>query len=310
MKIFIAGGTGAIGSYAVRALVQAGHEVTSTARTAAKAEQLKQDGARGLNVDVYDSAALRSTIHNSDVVIRLTTRIPPLSKMSKLSSWKETNHLRMEGATALVDACIAERIPIYVSESIGFLYADSGSEWINEQSAIDDEHHHPILAAALESEHQAQRVVEYGGKPVVLRFGALYGPHDTTTRQMALWIRRWMMPRIGSARNYMSALFLEDAGSAVAASLSAPAGVYNIVDNEPVTLRDYLTTMARALHAPRPMPIPGVLGPILFGAPWRYFSRSLRLSNARFREATGWNPATGNTRDGWQRIVSELSKPA
>jgi nucleoside-diphosphate-sugar epimerase len=229
-----------------------------------------------------------------------------------MKAWEETNRLRTEGAQALVEACLAENIEILISESIVFVYADGGERFLDENSPVDDAGI-PMLQAALESEAQiskilvqGSRAMAQGSRAIVLRFGALYSPYDTGTLDMIGMMRKWMFPRIGPSRNYISPLYLDDAGSAIAAALNAPSGIYNVTDDEPLPLRDYLREMRTALHAPPPLPLPAAVGPAMFGEPWRYVSRSLRVSNAKFKQATGWSPYVRNAAQGWRQIAETL----
>jgi nucleoside-diphosphate-sugar epimerase len=302
MKVFLVGGTGALGRWAIPALVAAGHEVTSTARSQEKAEALRRLGARVADVDAFDGAALRQAIRGADAVARLTTRIPALAKMKKLPAWEQTNRLRTEGARILVDACIAEEVPTYLSESIVFSYADGGAGWLDELSPVDDAGS-AVLRAALAGEQHAARFTESGGRGIVLRFGGFYGPGDPTSQAMEQMIRRRMLPRIGSGENYRPAVYLPDAGRAVAAALAAPGGIYNVTDDDPVQMKEFVRLLAQEFHAPAPLPLPGFFGPLLFGHIWKFFSRSQRVSSGAFQRATGWKPEVRSAREGWRRIA-------
>ncbi len=305
MKIFVVGGTGAVGLPALRELVKAGHEVTSTARTDDKARVVRELGAAPKAVNVYDTSALRAAVHRFDAVVRLTTRIPSLTKLRNPRAWEETNRLRTEGARALVNACIAEGIGLYVSESVSFVYADGGDRFLDEDAPVDDGNT-TILRAALESEREGFRIAEAGGRAVVLRFGGFYGPEAPSTREMARMLWWWLLPQIGDGLNYFSSIFVADAGRSVAASLEAPTGRYNIVDDEPVLFKDYLRTMARALRAPPPLRMPRFLGPLMFGRLWRYLSRSQRLSSAAFKKLTRWSPEVKSVKQGCFDIARNL----
>jgi nucleoside-diphosphate-sugar epimerase len=283
----------------------AGHQVVSTSHSPEKSAVLAELGVEAARVDVYDSAALQQAIHGCDAVVRLTTRIPPLSRMRSASAWDENNRLRTIGARALANACIAERTPICAGESVAFIYADGGDRLLDVSAPVDDAGE-AIIGAAVEGERQVQRASEYGGRAIVLRFGALYSPDDPQTLAMARLLRRRLLPQIGESINYVSPLFTRDAGAAVAASLDAPAGVYNVCDDEPLRLKEYMDAAVSALGAAKPFKIPGWLGPLLFGAPWRYVSRSQRVSNAAFKRAAGWAPSVPRAGDGWRLIADKL----
>ena len=169
MKVFVAGGTGALGHRVVRDLAAAGHEVTATARRDDWAAYLKGLGAWPVDVDLFDTAAIRSAVAGQDAVLRLTTKIPPLAQMRRTESWIETGRLRNDGARLLVDASIVEGVGTYVHESIAFVYADGGDAWIDESSPLDVAKARP-LREAITGEANAARFTKWGGRGVVLRF--------------------------------------------------------------------------------------------------------------------------------------------
>lgn len=108
----------------------------------------------------------------------------------------------------------------------------------------------------------------------------------------------------------MSSVYVPDAGRAVAAALAAPAGTYNVCDDAPVPLAEYVRVVARSLGAPRPWRLPVALGPMLFGEVAKFFFRSLRVSNRRFRDAAGWRPDVTSVAEGWPRIAAQWRGPA
>ncbi|TMJ07358.1 MAG: NAD-dependent epimerase/dehydratase family protein, partial [Bacillati bacterium ANGP1] len=217
MKIFVAGGTGVLGRSTVRALVEAGHTVRATARGDAKAAAVRALGAEA----------------GSEAVLRLTTKIPPLMKMARRGEWTETNKLRTVGARVLVDAAIFEQIPIYVHESVTFVYADGGDRLIGEDAQVDDGGT-AVLRAALDGEREAARFSQSGRQGIVLRFGAFYGPDAPSTLEAVQLVRRRMLPLIGPGTHYVSSIYVSDAARAVAAALGLRAGVYNVCDDRPV----------------------------------------------------------------------------
>jgi nucleoside-diphosphate-sugar epimerase len=309
MKVFVAGGTGVLGRATLRALREAGHQVRTTARGEENARLARSLGAEPLEVDLYDGAAVRRAVSGSDAVLRLTTKIPSLLKMGKRGAWTETNRLRTVGARILVEAAIQERIPVYVHESVAFVYADGGTEWLDEDARTDDGGTGP-LRAALDGEQEAARFTQAGGRGIVLRFGGFYGPDAPSTLETAQLVRRRMLPQIGRGTNYMSSVYVPDAGRAVVAALAVPAGIYNVCDDAPVPFAEYLRVVATSLGAPRPWRLPAVLGPMLFGEVGRYFFRSLRVSNRRFTEAAGWRPDVTSVSEGWPRIAAQWRTPA
>lgn len=263
MNVFVAGGTGVLGRAAVDALREAGHRVRATARGEEKAGLVRSLGAEPIEVDLYDAAAVRRAVAGSDAVLRLTTKISSLMKMGKRGAWTETGRLRTVGARTLVDACILEQIPVYVHESVVYVYADGGAGWLDERAPTDDGGT-TILRATLDGEQEAVRFTRAGGRGIVLRFGGFYAPDVPSTLETAQLVRRRMLPQIGSGTNYMPSIFIADAGWAVAAAVgAAPAGTYNVCDDAPVPYAEYLRVVVESLRAPRPWRLPAPLGRML-----------------------------------------------
>jgi nucleoside-diphosphate-sugar epimerase len=309
MKIFVAGGTGVLGRASLRALVGAGHIVRSTARGKEKAELVRSLGAEPVDVDLFEMQSVRQAVKGMDAVLRLTTKIGPMSKLRDPRTWAETMRLRTEGARMIVDAAIAEGVPTYVHESVTLVYADAGASWISEEAPTDDGGV-AILRATLAGEREAQRFTQAGGQGIVLRFGGFYGPDAPSTRETLDLARRRFMPQFGTASNYFTSIYIPDAGRAVLASLGVPAGIYNVCDDEPVTFADYLNILTRAIGAPRPLHLPRWLGKWAFGDVWKFFSRSLRVSNHRLKNTSSWNPAVRSVSDGWPIVSTALSRKA
>ncbi|HEX5410392.1 MAG TPA: NAD(P)-dependent oxidoreductase [Terriglobia bacterium] len=308
MKIFVAGGTGVLGRASVKALLEAGHQVRATVRNDEKALLVRELGAEPAQADLYDPKEVRQAIAGCEALLRLTTKIPPMAKMRSHDAWQETNLLRTEGARILVDAAIAEGVKIFIHESVTFVYADGGDQWITEDSPTDDGDSE-ILRSALDGEKEAARFSGSGGSGIVLRFGGFYGVDSSQTAEVINLMRRRLMVQPGPGSHYISSIYIPDAGTAVEASLSVPAGVYNVVDENPVTFSDYLQTLADAAHVPKPVRLPGMAGKATFGDVWSYLSRSQRVSNARFKEASGWRPSVPSVAQGWPLVAAAL-KPA
>ena len=309
MKVFVAGGTGVLGRASLGPLVQGGHRVLSTARGKEKAERVFRLGAEPVECDLYDRESVRQSIVGCDVVIRLTTKIGSLTTLRKPDAWAETNRLRTTGARILVDAAIAGGVSTYIHESVTFVYVDGGSDWLAENAPLDDRGS-AILRAAIEGEQEADRFTQSGGRGIVLRFAGFYGAGAPSTLEMIAMARRRLLPQIGRATNYFSSIYVPDAGRAVAAAVSAPAGIYNVCDNTPVTLAAHLRLLAAAVGAKPPLRLPGFLGKLMFGGVWDYFSRSQRISNTKLKEATGWQPLVKSVREGWPLVASELRERA
>jgi nucleoside-diphosphate-sugar epimerase len=293
MKVFVTGATGAIGGHAVPALVHAGHTVTALARTPEKAAWLSEQGASSITVSIFDRAALTEAFKGHDAVVNLATAIPSTAKFIQTKAWAENDRVRKQGSAAVVDAAIAAGVDRVVQESVCMIYPDRGDAWIDEECPPDN---FPMAQANLAAEANANRFSSAGGMGVVLRFGWFYGPGAKHSEQFFALARYHIAIMMGSPNSYVSSIHVADAGTAVVAALAAPAGTYNVVDNEPVTKRDYADALCSAVGKTAWLRVPGRAA-LLFGDRLTSLTRSLRVSNARFRAASGWAPMYS---DVWQ----------
>jgi nucleoside-diphosphate-sugar epimerase len=296
MKVFVAGATGAIGRFAVPALVEAGHEVTGVARSDDKARRLAEQGATPLRVSIFDAEALVRAVAGHDAVVNIATRIPPVRQAARSSAWAENDRIRRDGSATLAGAAQAAGVGRYVQESITFTYPDRADAWIDEDVTLDVPE---ALASVMAAEESARRFTAEGGTGVVLRFAALYGPGSEQTESQARQARRHVGFVFGRRDAYVSSLHLADAGTAVVAALSAPAGTYNGTDDEPVTKRQLAHAVGAAAGARPWIYVPGRLTPLVARGAMAGLARSHRVSNASLRDATGWAPRYPSVREGW-----------
>src|SRR5215207_11406658 len=304
MKVFVAGGTGAIGRHAVPALVRAGHEVTALARTPEKAALLRKQDAAPIMVSIFDRAALTEAFGGHQAVVNLATAIPPTWKFMQPKAWAANDRVRTEGSAAIVDAAIAAGVSRVVQESVSMLYRDTGGAWIDEDWPTD---HYPMAQANHAAEASANRFSAAGGMGVVLRFGWFYGPGATHSEEFLALARRRICVMMGPPDTYVSSIHVADGGAAVAAALTVPAGTYNVVDDEPLTKRAYADALAAAGGKRVCLRFPGRLA-LLLRDRSTSLTRSLRVSNARFRAVSGWAPIYPSAREGWMATAEALER--
>jgi len=299
MRVFVAGATGVLGRRTLPLLVAQGHDVSALARSDVRATLVGDLGARPVRADLFDSASMRGAVAGHDVVCNLATHIPSSLRMALPGAWAENDRIRTEGSRILVDAALAAAAGRYVQESIAFLYRDGGDRWIDESSPLD-----PVanLRSATVAESHAARVTAAGGVAVILRFAAFYGPDSATTFDMIRLARRRIALGAGP-EGYVSSITTDDAAAAVVASLSAPAGLYNVGDHEPVTRRQFFAALAGALGVSPPFVAPAGLTK-LAGPKAAALVRSQRLSNRRFVDVTGFEPVSPSVRQGWPKVVA------
>lgn len=304
MRVFVAGATGVLGRRAVRLLSGAGYAVTGVARTPAKADELRSAGVDPITVDLFDPAAVHAALDGHEVVCNLTTHIPPLSRAVLPGSFKENDRIRTEVSRNLVEGALAGGAQRYVQESIVFMYADGGDRWIDEESPLEIP---AYIRSAIVAENEARRFTDAGDVGVVLRFGMFYGPDSSHSRTTVAAARRRMGSVMGAASGYSSTVHLDDAATAVVASLSVPAGIYNVADDEPLTKAEQMTVLAAAVGVRR-LWSPGRLTTAVGGSLTAALGRSQRVSNRRFKEASGWAPRYPSVRQGWLPTVQAMAR--
>ena len=302
MRVFVAGATGVLGKRAVRRLVEAGHDVTGVARGDEKAKLLEGLGATPVQIDLFDAEAVRKAVAGHDVVCNLATSIPPTAKAARGSAWSDNDRIRREASQHLVDGALATGAGRFVQEAITFVYADAGERWIDEDGPLDVPAH---ARSTLDAQAHTERFTASGGTGVVLRFGLFYGPDSHHTIDAVRMARRRLAATFGRRDAYLSSITTDDAATAVVAALGSTSGVYNAVDDEPLTRREHFGVLAHALGVGAPRFAPAVARK-LGGSKTELLARSQRVSNERFKKATGWAPEYPSAREGWPVVVAAM----
>lgn len=301
MRVLFTGATGVIGREAIPRLLEAGHEVAGIARSGDDRAWLDGIGASGIEVDLFDPHSVGPAVSQVDAVAHFATAIPPRAQMPKLEAWQMNDRLRTEATAILVDAALEHGIATFVQESITFIYADAGDEWIDEESSVQPTWEN--LDSALDAEREVARFAAHGGVGVTLRMSSLYGPGRVSAEQIGAVAER-NAPIVGSGDNFVSHLHIEDAGSSVVAALAAPAGIYNVSDDEPVTSRQDLEALARALGVKPPRRVPAPVARVAAGRATGLLTTSQRVSNRKFKTATDWAPRYRSVLEGWQPVAA------
>jgi nucleoside-diphosphate-sugar epimerase len=299
MRIFVAGATGVIGGRTVERLIDAGHQVTGVARTPEKAAQLRAAGADPVRVSLFDPEALRRVIAGHDAVVNLATKIPPLTQAARERAWAENGRIRTEGSRNLVDAAIAAGAEVYVQESLAFVYGDHGDTWIDAaNTALSDS---PFTDPVRAAEANTARFTASGGRGVALRFGVFQAPESYHTNAIFKAAQRGVFLDVGRPEGYSPAIDADDAARAVVAALDAPPGAYDIVDDEPITRREYAEALAHTVGRRRLHAMPGAR---LVAAKAGPLADSQRVSNQRFKQVTSWRPLTRSQREAVAKVAS------
>jgi nucleoside-diphosphate-sugar epimerase len=302
VKIFVAGATGVIGRRLIPLLVDAGAEVSAVARSPAKAAQLKKQGARPVTLDLFDPAAVEAAVMGHQTVINVATSIPSGMKVMLPGAFDENIRIRREASQNLAAGAIAARAQRFIQESFAPAYPDCGSEWVDERVEIKPASY---IESVRDAESAADEFTKSGGAGVVLRFSFFYGPDSSLTQDFVRAVKKGIAPFFGGPDAYMSSIWTDDAAAAVFAALKVPPGVYNVTDDEPVRRGEAFELLASALDS-RPPRMPPLWLTRVSGSIGDTLGRSLRLSNAKFRQASGWTPTVPSVRTGWKVLVSEM----
>jgi 2-alkyl-3-oxoalkanoate reductase len=303
MRVFVAGATGVIGQFLVPDLIIAGHEVTGSTRSSAKAATLKAQGAAPVVVDGLDREAVLKavTAAQPEVIIHQMTALTSLRSLRNLDKqFAATNELRSNGTDYLLEAAQQAGARRFIAQSfIGWNNTRSGSQVKTEDDPLDP---HPLagttksLAAIRHLEQAVSTAVPEG---LVLRYGTLYG-HGASDLFLEA-VRKRQMPVVGGGTGIWSFTEVTDAAAATVAAVTRGApGIYNVVDDDPAPVSQWLPYLASSLGAKPPMRAPAWLGRLLGGdlvAAWMTEGRG--ASNAKAKRELGWTPAYPSWRDGF-----------
>jgi len=300
LRIFVAGGTGVIGRRVVPALVGAGHRVSVASRSIQGDARLVAWGASPVTVDLYDPNDVRRAVGQQDVVVNLATHMPSsMTKMMLPWSWRENDRVRRLVSANLAEAARAGGADCFIQESYAGIYDDHGDQWIDESWTVRPARYNQSV---IDAERAANKFTKHGGRGIVLRFANFYGPDSFATHEMIGMVKKGISPLPGAPGAYVSMVSHDDAAAAAVVALHLPAGTYNVSDDEPLTRREWLDSLAKTLGVKSPSMLPGWLVKV-GGSITELLSRSQRISSRKLRENSDWQPATPSIRDAWPALV-------
>jgi 2-alkyl-3-oxoalkanoate reductase len=306
MRVFVAGATGAIGRPLLPKLVGAGHEVTGMTRSEARAEQVRAAGARASVVDVFDREALGAAVSEAapDAVIHELTSLPDRLDFRKQGVYEPTNRVRTEGTRNLLEAARAAGAARFICQSIAFAYRPDGSRVKTEDDPLMESAPGQFGAGVIAlREMEGMVLAAEGLDSLVLRYGFFYGPgtYYATDGTTTADVRRRRMPIVGKGSGLFSFIHVDDAADATVAAVERGApGVYNVTDDEPAAMSDWLPVFAVAAGAKRPVRVPIWLARFVGGGEVPVFAQELRgASNEKARRELGWQPTYPSWRTGF-----------
>ena len=311
MKIFLAGATGVIGRQLVPLLLAGGHQVTGTTRSEQRAERLRAAGATGVVCDALDRDAMRAAVLAAapDAVIHQLTALPAAIDPRKIERDFELNdRLRSEGTGILVDAAQEAGAKRIVAQSIAFSYLPGapGTLHDEEDPLIGAEQADRSYARSAEAVRTLERtVIDAGG--VVLRYGYFYGPGSSIASDgsMGQALRARKLPIVGSGAGVWSFVQVADAAEATLAALDrGEPGAYNVVDDDPAPVREWMPALAAAVGGKPPRRVPAWLArPLAGGYGVQIMTRAQGASNGRAKRELGWQPRHPSWREGFRSAL-------
>jgi 2-alkyl-3-oxoalkanoate reductase len=305
MKVFVAGATGALGKQLVPRLVGAGHRVVGMTRSADKVDAVRALGAQPAVADALDPDAVATVVAEAEpeVIVHQLTALGGAIDMRHIDRWfAQTNRLRTEGTDHLVAAGRAAGARRFVAQSYaGWPFARTGGPVKGESDPLDPDPPERLreTLAAIRYLEDAVTGIEWG-VGIVLRYGAFYGPGTSASAdpeaEMTKPIRRRQFPVIGDGGGVWSFTHIADAAAATVRAVEhGQAGIYNVVDDEPAPVRDWLPGLAQALEAKPPRRLPRWLGRLVVGDAATVMMTEVRgASNAKAKRELGWKPQYPN----------------
>ncbi len=300
-----------IGRPLIAQLVAAGHEVTGMTRSNERAAEVRAAGAEAAVCDVFDADALNTAVAAAqpEVVVHELTALPADLDPRKKGVYEPTNRIRTEGTRNLVAAASAAGAKRFVAQSVAFIYSPEGGPVKSEDdptmSAAIGGEFGPAVEAILDLERQTVGAPGLAG--LVLRYGFFYGPGTSYASEgfQASEVRRRRFPIVGDGAGMFSFIHIDDAAAAtVAACERGAAGIYNVCDDEPAPVRDWLPVYAEAIGAKPPRRVPRWLARLIAGPAVTAFATTLRASsNERAKAELGWEPQWASWRQGFREAL-------
>ena len=318
MRIFVAGATGALGKNLVPALVANGHSVVGLTRSPEKVEALRSMGAEPVVADALDRTAMVKAVAEArpEVVIHQLTAIPGNLNFRKIDrDFAATNRLRTEGTDILVEAAQAAGARRFIAQSYApAIYAREGGPVKTEEDRLDSDPPSTFRSILDAVKHTERAVLSAEGlEGVVLRYGGFYGPGTSLAADsvMSNAVNRRLIPIVGKGDGVWSFIHIEDAAAATVAAVERGHGVYNITDDDPAPVAEWLPYLAESISAPKPWKVPVLLGRVFAGDAGVMMMTDARgASNAKAKRELGWQPRYSSWREGFREGLGQRAESA
>jgi nucleoside-diphosphate-sugar epimerase len=305
MRVFVAGGAGVMGRRLVVQLAARGHQVTATTTSAVKLGLLEQLGAEGIVMDGLDAASVGEAVAAArpDAIVHEMTALsvvrngrPNFRHPERLTA--ATNRLRTEGTDHLLAAAEATGVSHIVAQSVASWTGIGEGGQLSEEDPLPSEEVGPKMRGAVQALRYVEDVVVNAGG-AALRYGGFYGPG--ATNDLVELVRKRRFPLVGGGTGYFNWVHLDDAASATVLAVEQQAkGVFNIVDDEPARVREWLPYLAENAGARRPMRLPKWVAQLLAGEMVKIMTDGRAFSNAKAKRELGWELRYPSWRQGFK----------
>jgi nucleoside-diphosphate-sugar epimerase len=306
MRVFVAGATGAIGKQLVPRLVAAGHEVHGMTRSESKQAMLYELGAVPVVADALDPDQVAEAVGRArpDVIVHQLTAIGAVDLRHMERDFALTNRLRTEGTDYLLSAGQAMGVRRFVAQSNVACYARTGGPVKSEEDPFDPSPAREMRANLAAIRHLEEAVLgARWTEGIVLRYGAFYGPGTSIAPggEQFEMIRKRKFPLVGDGGAVWSFIHIADAAEATVAAVEhGSRGVYNVVDDDPAPVAEWLPALAQTLGAKKPVRVPRFVGRLFAGETGAVMMTELRgASNAKAKRELAWRPAHPSWRQGF-----------
>jgi nucleoside-diphosphate-sugar epimerase len=306
MRVFVAGATGAMGKQLVPRLVEAGHQVIGMTRTESKQEALWDLGAEPIVADALDPDQVAEAVARTqpEVIVHQLTAISGFDTRHFDREFALTNRLRTEGTDHLLSAGRAVGVRRFIAQSYAaWPYARTGGPVKSEEDPLDPTPPREMRESLAAIRYLEEAVVGADWtEGIVLRYGAFYGPGTSMSPGGDSFeiVRKRKFPVVGDGRGIWSFVHIADAADATVAAVErGERGIYNVVDDEPAPVAEWLPALAQKLGAPKPWRVPKLVGRLVAGEAGAVMMTEIRgASNAKAKRELGWAPSHVSWREG------------
>jgi nucleoside-diphosphate-sugar epimerase len=311
MRVFVAGASGAIGTRLIPQLVKRSHEVIGTATSPASADRVRKLGAKPVKLDLLDPQAVRKSVLGAapDAIVHEATALANAKFTRNLDkAFVVTNRLRTEGTDTLIAVAREAGVTRLVAQSVAYpRYAREGGPVKTEDDPLDPTPVEGMTETMAAVGYLDRAVTAAGG--IALRYGSIYG---ASTDGLIEPVRKRQFPIVGDGGGFLSWVHLDDAATATALAVEhdGPA-IFNIVDDDPAPVREWLPVLAEALDAKPPRHIPVWLARLIAGEAAVLFGTDARgASNAKAKRELGWALRYPSWRQGFFSVYASPERAA